>query len=81
VQPLGSSQHFMEPEGSLPSSQELSTCTYPDPNQSSPQYSILSLKGLSYRLSDSKIKFLMFHTSLDASCTKECLSAIAFSMS
>jgi hypothetical protein len=28
VQPLGSSQHFMEPEGSLPSSQELSTCTY-----------------------------------------------------
>jgi hypothetical protein len=23
VQPLGSSQHFMEPEGSLPSSQEL----------------------------------------------------------
>jgi hypothetical protein len=23
----------MEPEGSLPSSQELSTCTYPEPNQ------------------------------------------------
>jgi hypothetical protein len=35
VQPLGSSQHFMEPEGSLPSSQELSTCTYLEPNQSS----------------------------------------------
>jgi hypothetical protein len=34
MQPLGSSQHFMEPEGSLPSSQELSTCTYPEPNQS-----------------------------------------------
>jgi hypothetical protein len=31
MQPLGSSQHFMEPEGSLPSSQELSTCTYPEP--------------------------------------------------
>jgi hypothetical protein len=27
----------MEPEVSLPSSQELSTCTYPEPDQSSPQ--------------------------------------------
>jgi hypothetical protein len=27
----------MEPEGSLPRSQELSTCTYSDPNQSSPK--------------------------------------------
>jgi hypothetical protein len=43
VQPLDSSQHFMEPEGSLPSSQELSTCTYSEPNQSSPQHSIISL--------------------------------------
>jgi hypothetical protein len=34
------SQHFMEPEGSLPSLQELSNCTYPEPNQSSPQHSI-----------------------------------------
>jgi hypothetical protein len=34
VQPLGSFQHFMEPEGSLPSSQELFTCTYPEPDQS-----------------------------------------------
>jgi hypothetical protein len=34
----------MEPEGSLPSSQELSTCTYPEPDQYSPQHSILSLK-------------------------------------
>jgi hypothetical protein len=48
VQPLGSSQQFMEPEGSLPSSQELSTCTYPEPDESSPQHSILSLKGPSY---------------------------------
>jgi hypothetical protein len=28
----------MEPEGSLPSLQELSTCTYPEPNQFSPQH-------------------------------------------
>jgi hypothetical protein len=39
------SQHFMEPESSLPRSQELSTSTYPQPDQSSPQHSILSLKG------------------------------------
>jgi hypothetical protein len=24
------SQHFMEPEGSIPNSQELSTCSYPE---------------------------------------------------
>jgi hypothetical protein len=36
----------MEPEGSLPSSQELSTCTYPEPDQSSPQHSLLSSKVL-----------------------------------
>jgi hypothetical protein len=35
----------MEPEGSLSCSQELSTCTYPEPDQSSAQDSILSLKG------------------------------------
>jgi hypothetical protein len=28
------SQHFMEPEGSIPNSQELSTCSYPEPDQS-----------------------------------------------
>jgi hypothetical protein len=27
------SQHFMEPEGSIPNSQELSTCSYPEPDQ------------------------------------------------
>jgi hypothetical protein len=27
------SQHFIEPEGSLPHSQELSICTYPEPNK------------------------------------------------
>jgi hypothetical protein len=31
------SQHLMEPEGSLPRSQELSTCTNPEPDQSIPQ--------------------------------------------
>jgi hypothetical protein len=28
------SQHFMEPEGSIPNSQELSTCSYPEQDQS-----------------------------------------------
>jgi hypothetical protein len=32
------SQNFMELEGSIPNSQELSTCSYPGPDQSS-QYS------------------------------------------
>jgi hypothetical protein len=32
------SQHFMEPEGSIPNSQELSTCSYPEPDQSSPHH-------------------------------------------
>jgi hypothetical protein len=29
------SQHFMEPELSIPNSQQLSTCSYPEPDQSS----------------------------------------------
>jgi hypothetical protein len=33
----------MEPEGSLPHSQELSTCLYPEPEQSSPNHPIISL--------------------------------------
>jgi hypothetical protein len=33
----------MEPEGSLPCSQEPSTDPYPEPDQSSPYYPILSL--------------------------------------
>jgi hypothetical protein len=28
----------MEPEGSVPNSQELSTCPYPEPDQTSPQH-------------------------------------------
>jgi hypothetical protein len=37
----------MEPESPLLGSQELSTCICPEPNQSCPQHSILSLKGQS----------------------------------
>jgi hypothetical protein len=36
------SQHFAEPEGSIPNSQELSTCPYPEPDQSSPHHPILT---------------------------------------
>jgi hypothetical protein len=38
------SQQFMEPEGSIPNSQELSTCPYPDPDQSSPHHPIPPLQ-------------------------------------
>jgi hypothetical protein len=30
------SQHFIEPEGSILNSQELSACPYPEPNESNP---------------------------------------------
>jgi hypothetical protein len=38
------SQHFMEPEGSIPNSQELSTSSYLEPDQSSPHHSIPPLQ-------------------------------------
>jgi hypothetical protein len=38
------SQQFMEPEGSIPNSQELSTCSYPEPDQFSPHHPILPLQ-------------------------------------
>jgi hypothetical protein len=34
----------MEPEGSVPNSQELSTCSYPEPDQSSPYHPIPPLQ-------------------------------------
>jgi hypothetical protein len=37
----------MEPEGSIPNSQELSTCSYPEPDQSSPHPSIPPLQDRS----------------------------------
>jgi hypothetical protein len=37
------SQHFIESKCSIPRSQELSTCPYPEPDQSSPHPPILSL--------------------------------------
>jgi hypothetical protein len=38
------SQHFIEPVGSIPNSQELSTCSYPEPDQSSPHHPIPPLQ-------------------------------------
>jgi hypothetical protein len=38
------SQHFMEPKGSIPNSQQLSTCSYPEPDQSSPHHPIPPLQ-------------------------------------
>jgi hypothetical protein len=37
------SKRFMEPEGSLPRSQDLSTGPYPEPHRSNPYHLILSL--------------------------------------
>jgi hypothetical protein len=42
------SQHFMEPEGPIPNSQELSTSSYPEPDQSSPSLKINLLSGKCY---------------------------------
>jgi hypothetical protein len=39
----------MEPEGSLPCSQEPSTSPHPDPDRSSPRHPILSLQDPVYR--------------------------------
>jgi hypothetical protein len=43
------SQHFMELEGSIPNSQELSTCSYPEPDQSSPHHPIPPLQDPIFR--------------------------------
>jgi hypothetical protein len=41
------SQHFIEPEDSIPNSQELSTCSYPKLDQSSPHHPMPPLQDLS----------------------------------
>jgi hypothetical protein len=38
------SQHFMEPESSLRHSHELSICSYPEPDQSSPHHPLPPLQ-------------------------------------
>jgi hypothetical protein len=38
------SQHFMESEGSITNPQKLSTCSYPEPDQSSPHHPIPPLQ-------------------------------------
>jgi hypothetical protein len=40
----------MEPEGSLPRLQELSTSPYPEPHQSSPYHPILSLSKIHFNI-------------------------------
>jgi hypothetical protein len=42
------SQHFTKPEGSIPNSQELSTCPYPQSDQSSPHHPIPPLQDPSW---------------------------------
>jgi hypothetical protein len=55
----------MEPEGSLPHSQELSTYTYPEPDQCNPTHPFLSLQDAScilcylYIFSESKINMFV----------------------
>jgi hypothetical protein len=43
--PLDIFPAFMEPENLSPNSQQLFTCPYHEPDQSSPQHPALSLKG------------------------------------
>ena len=52
------SQHFTEPEGSLPSSQKPATSTYPEPKQSSPH--IHTLHTISWK----STSLLSYHTRL-----------------
>jgi hypothetical protein len=56
------SQHFMELEGSIPNSQQLSTCSYPEPDQSSPHRPIPPLQDHLQVLSNNiiKVKLLIF---------------------
>jgi hypothetical protein len=49
----------MEPEGSLPHSQQLSTCPCPEPYQSNPHYPILFLQDPSWYYSPTYILFFL----------------------
>jgi hypothetical protein len=40
------SQHFMEPQGSIPNSQQLSTCSYPEPDRGVPVPTAWRVLGL-----------------------------------
>jgi hypothetical protein len=44
------SQYFMEPEGSIPNSQQLSTCSYPEPDHMKDKYIVVccSYAGSNY---------------------------------
>jgi hypothetical protein len=54
---------FMEPEGSLPYSQETSTCPYPDPTPSSPHNPLqLPEDPLGHRLVGTLINYCFFIT-------------------
>jgi hypothetical protein len=44
----------MEPEDSIPNSQELSTCSYPKPDQSGPHQSIPPLQTYAYMVEKDK---------------------------
>jgi hypothetical protein len=44
------SQHFIELQGSIPNSQQLSTCTYPEPDQSNSHIHIPSLGSFIQRI-------------------------------
>jgi pimeloyl-ACP methyl ester carboxylesterase len=72
----------MEPEGSLPYSQELSTYTYPEPDQCSPHRTNLSLKYpfLNFFYSDDSYCFRMVQTLIQAGVPKAKVHLIGLSL-
>jgi hypothetical protein len=64
------SKHFIEPERSLPCSQEPSTGPHPEPDRSSPQHPILSLRSililsLTWRLKTKSLNLIFSSVLLD----------------